>query len=780
MPQPDGSLTPRWLGTIPSLGSLLGLTEPEEVSSSFLFRAGEFVDYYSSSTASWIPAKVLAQRADGLYDLDCKTGVPPTKVRAATFSKPEYEVGAIVEFYSSTAGLWLPATVKMYNGIAGTYDLDCKLSVQPDRIRLPAARTRAPSRDEELKEESAEDAVEESGGSSSSMRPLPMQPQQEGPRQLIRVTRRGTSWHFELCEDTMKVLEFMGQKCISVCTVCGPYRTGKSYLLNLLLGRVQNGYRQFRVGSSTQACTDGLWMWGFSNAQGGVDSPNVLFLDCEGFGSTDSDKTRDAKLMSLCMLLSSVFLLNTKGVLSEGLFNALSLVCSLATYVEQGQDTSKPALLWLLRDFLLELVDEKGRRMTPDEYLESSLRKTPRDAVESQRSQAAREVRETLLQSFPDRRCVTLCQPVIDEEQLRQLSEVPFEHLRPEFRRGFQDLQTQLLRLAMSHPKTVQGEAICASAWAAMLRKLVAALNEGTALNVVNAWNQVQHSACNDLSAELQSRVLEEFQKVKDGGPLPRGRHLPVSDETLAASLKECRKALKEEWRSRSVGDDTVTDKHWKELKVVIKEQEKAVEQLNAELVESHLQQAGADWSAWLCQDRAADPSDPRSQALMNALDSDLPSKPILRAVREALSTSRMARLKWDGNSDALKAKLKLATDELESKAAMAAAATKLDGEQLEKSREMGHLHVQVELLQQQAKDAIERERQLREQVLLAEEATRKAQYEHGEAKRQSNQSIHELQAQVEDLRSEVLHFQEKRSGAARRDAQPKCACNVM
>lgn len=34
-----------------------------------------------------------------------------------------------------------------------------------------------------------------------------------------------------------------------------------------------------------------------------------------------------------------------QGVLSEGLFNALSLVCSLATHVEQGQDTSKPALL---------------------------------------------------------------------------------------------------------------------------------------------------------------------------------------------------------------------------------------------------------------------------------------------------------------------------------------------------------------------------------------------------------------------------------------------------
>lgn len=101
MPRADGSLTPRWLGTIPSLGSLLGITEQEEVGASFLFHAGDFVDYYSNSTASWIPAKVLAQRADGLYDLDCKTGVEPTKVRAATFSKPEYEVGSIVEFYSN-------------------------------------------------------------------------------------------------------------------------------------------------------------------------------------------------------------------------------------------------------------------------------------------------------------------------------------------------------------------------------------------------------------------------------------------------------------------------------------------------------------------------------------------------------------------------------------------------------------------------------------------------------------------------------------------------------
>ena len=71
------------------------------------------------------------------------------------------------------------------------------------------------------------------------------------------------------------------------------------------------------------------------------------------------------------------------------MFNALSLVCNLATYVEQG-DVSKPALVllghvtcpfaaavflcryvpvlrWLLRDFVLELVDEAGEPMSPDQ-----------------------------------------------------------------------------------------------------------------------------------------------------------------------------------------------------------------------------------------------------------------------------------------------------------------------------------------------------------------------------------------------------------------------------
>mmetsp|Transcript_55789 Transcript_55789/g.130210 ORF Transcript_55789/g.130210 Transcript_55789/m.130210 type:complete len:790 (+) Transcript_55789:80-2449(+) len=789
MSRPDGSLTPRWLGSIPSLGSLFGIGEPEhkidsQETSALGFAVGEYVEYHSASAGTWIPAKILGHRDDALYDLDCKQGVPATKVRAATFTKPEFEVGTPVEYFSDTQGMWIAARIKMYNAMASTYDLDCKLHVPPSRIRLPAD-TRPPSPDplQEEKEGSVHDpgVAEEVGGSCSSTCPAEqLQPQQDGPIQLIKVTRQGSSWHFEVCPDALKVLEASGQNQIAVCTVCGPYRTGKSYLMNLLLGRVQQGKSQFRVGSTTRACTDGLWMWGFAGAPG-ADSPSLLFLDCEGFGSTGSDKTRDAKLMSLCMLLSSVLMLNTKGVLSESLFNALSLVCNMAEHLE-GQ-ASKPALLWVLRDFLLELVDE-GKRLTPDEYLDTALHKKPPEGVDAARSQAAREVRETLLRFFPRRHCATLCQPAIDEEQLRELPEVPFQKLRPEFQHSFQELQTKLFSLARSCPKAVEGQTLSTSQWANMLRGLVRSLNEGQAMNVSDAWTQVQHTSCADLVAELREGAAGELQKVQQGLPFPisGGRQLPISDEAFANSVKECRRAVREEFRRRAVGDDSVVSAHWKELKLQLLDDEKMLRQLNSELADAQLRKAGADWATWLSQEEPAAPTDPRSEALHHALESDLPAKPLARAAWEALGSARMARLKWDGALDAMKAQLKLAEDELASKEALAAAASKLEGEHMEQSRAMGQLHGQVQALQQQARESIEREKALKDQVILAEEALRKEQHSQSEATRQSEQRIQELQDQVDELRAEVLQLQEKKheTAASPRDARPKCVCSVM
>ena len=48
---------------------------------------------------------------------------------------------------------------------------------------------------------------------------------------------------------------------IIIVSVIGKARTGKSYLMNLLLDLIGKG-NGFQVASSLQSCTKGIWLWG--------------------------------------------------------------------------------------------------------------------------------------------------------------------------------------------------------------------------------------------------------------------------------------------------------------------------------------------------------------------------------------------------------------------------------------------------------------------------------------------------------------------------------------
>jgi hypothetical protein len=45
---------------------------------------------------------------------------------------------------------------------------------------------------------------------------------------------------------------------LSVITIAGGYRQGKSFLMNRLLLNIKKG---FEVGGSVNACTKGIWVW---------------------------------------------------------------------------------------------------------------------------------------------------------------------------------------------------------------------------------------------------------------------------------------------------------------------------------------------------------------------------------------------------------------------------------------------------------------------------------------------------------------------------------------
>lgn len=149
---------------------------------------------------------------------------------------------------------------------------------------------------------------------------------------------------------------------ISVISVAGMYRTGKSYLLNrVILGR-SNG---FGVGPTVNPCTKGLWIWGRPLAGFTADGEpiNVLVVDSEGIGALDEDTNHDVKIFTLAVLLSSYFIYNSMGSIDESALSSLNLVVNLAQHIQfKGNKTiddedidaeDLPSFMWVVRDFAL-------------------------------------------------------------------------------------------------------------------------------------------------------------------------------------------------------------------------------------------------------------------------------------------------------------------------------------------------------------------------------------------------------------------------------------------
>mmetsp|Transcript_44183 Transcript_44183/g.127820 ORF Transcript_44183/g.127820 Transcript_44183/m.127820 type:complete len:529 (-) Transcript_44183:225-1811(-) len=103
------------------------------------FKVGDQVQYWSETKTRWLEAVVQDIREkDGavVYDLDCKKGTPADRVRPSLVaSQNRYQVGEEVEYWSTSAGRWLPAKVLHLYAHLGQCDLDVKPGAPLGRLR---------------------------------------------------------------------------------------------------------------------------------------------------------------------------------------------------------------------------------------------------------------------------------------------------------------------------------------------------------------------------------------------------------------------------------------------------------------------------------------------------------------------------------------------------------------------------------------------------------------------------------------------------------------------
>ena len=306
---------------------------------------------------------------------------------------------------------------------------------------------------------------------SHSLSPLRRSPQPTKKQfsiPLIRSVEGATT--LELAPEGVAFLRSLSNIPVAPVVVMGPYRSGKSFLLNQLLGvGCDEG---FGVGHTRDTQTKGVWIWGApeeagggsgsgssgsgsgSGGGGGDQKHALLFLDSEGFESTGKSDAYDDRIFALGATLASLLVYNLPEALRESDVEKLSFATQLAGSLfssSAGSSGSKNSLepgsmLWLIqRDFL--------GGASPQAALDAALSKVPNPSKDAGIA-AVNKVRSSLRRIAPKSTAFGLPQPHLDRTKLCELGD---EALAPSYREKRDELRELVRKLAAPKRMTTTG-----------------------------------------------------------------------------------------------------------------------------------------------------------------------------------------------------------------------------------------------------------------------------------------------------------------------------------
>ena len=346
---------------------------------------------------------------------------------------------------------------------------------------------------------------------------------EEGPINLIEFNHK----NFVLNENALNILKSIKENLIIV-SIVGKARTGKSYLMNLLLNNNQSKYpgHGFEISSRLNSCTRGIWLWN-TPRQKPNSSAKIIFIDSEGTNSVDlSTKTYDSKIFALIVLISSLFIYNTNGNIDEKSISDLALAAHLSNTVATNAIEDKdiviselaPKFIWVLRDFVLDKIDpDSGEEISSDEYLELCLR----NKSTKNKSMENNLIRENIIKYFKERECVTLPRPVEQEEDLHKLNEIPFSELKPNFREEFLNLKRKVYET--SKVKKIGNKRINGPILVELLTSFINSLNSKIIPNINTAIDNIiineiekAYDKCIKLWKENYIKIKGDKYNIKD------------------------------------------------------------------------------------------------------------------------------------------------------------------------------------------------------------------------------------------------------------------------
>eukprot|EP00466_Bigelowiella_natans_P001373 jgi/Bigna1/89438/estExt_fgenesh1_pg.C_490076 len=243
---------------------------------------------------------------------------------------------------------------------------------------------------------------------------------------------------------------------VAPVVVIGPFRSGKSFVLNQMLNLPCD--QGFSVGHRRHAQTKGIWFWDEPQLTSSADGEriSIIYVDTEGFEAAGKADVYDDRVFALSALLSNVLIYNLPETVKEADIQKLQFAVELAEEFKHradeddddddasyegmdkelggirgaavGTEASSPAspassasssfkipsLLWLIqRDFL------EGRSV--DEMVKDALRPVNNPSGDSS-VEHLNQIRTHLSSAARNYATLGMCQPHLERTKLCDLS----------------------------------------------------------------------------------------------------------------------------------------------------------------------------------------------------------------------------------------------------------------------------------------------------------------------------------------------------------------------
>ncbi|KAJ6953759.1 guanylate-binding protein 4 isoform X1 [Populus alba x Populus x berolinensis] len=305
---------------------------------------------------------------------------------------------------------------------------------------------------------------------------------------------------------------------IAAVSVIGPYRSGKSFLLNQLLSL--SCYEGFGVGHMRDTKTKGIWVWGtpLELDINGVKT-SVFYLDTEGFESIGKSNVYDDRIFALATVLSSVIIYNLPETIREADISRLSFAVELAEEFygrSAGQDVAfEPAkLLWLIqRDFL------QGKSV--QQMVNEALQHVP-NSDGNRNIDQVNQIRDSLAIMGDNSTAFSLPQPHLQRTKLCDMKDGELDPIYVKKREQLKELVASIIR-----PKIVQGKSLNGKEFVAFLEQILEALNKGeipSTGSLVEVFNKGILERCLKLYSEMMAKL-----------------HLPLPEKSLQNVHESCK-----------------------------------------------------------------------------------------------------------------------------------------------------------------------------------------------------------------------------------------------